>query len=582
MHNKQVKDRIRNALHRIGLIKGALPAAIINNIEIKENHDPLVDIKEDADFFFGSDLQKEKHVYLRKSVYEKLKDIQLPEGSHIKIISAYRSLEEQTRRWNAKCKEMRIKYPNIAEDELIAKVKQLCADPRAGFGGHQTGGAIDITICDSKGNDYDMGTAYSSSSPQSRTDTPYITEEQAKNRTILVEALKSLDFVNYPLEWWHHSYGDRLWAAYKHHRQCLYGMPSENEFMNIKKNEINNISISFSVPPNAKNGCASYDKELVMDELQGADTRSLAKIACDMAWNDTITLLLKSDEGKLEYEQFIKTRAPDLLPRWNEIMQHRPAVIKCAESILNKPFAEMTSKDIGNLYNKIDKKTIPLEHWHINFSQLTPDLKNRYDTPEGAFIASAQQYIEGAATRRKGNEDGVREGFWLAIRDKESNNLIGVMAISTRIIQNNLIGHSARFISPDYQRRRIAATAGSVALDFMYKYLADVEKPDLYKNNEPVFATTCHPFNSASRGLQGHNGARFSGYDPKAHKFRYATSRAAHEEMLNSPGNSEIAWTATYKGNIISSQTGSRFQLSVKKEVMPMWQYKSRLTKDAR
>ena len=49
----QIKNRIRLALHRIGLIKGALPAAIINNIEIKENHDPMVNIKEDADFFFS-------------------------------------------------------------------------------------------------------------------------------------------------------------------------------------------------------------------------------------------------------------------------------------------------------------------------------------------------------------------------------------------------------------------------------------------------------------------------------------------------------------------------------------------------
>ena len=88
------------------------------------------------------------------------------------------------------------------------------------------------------------------------------------------------------------------------------------------------------------------------------------------------------------------------------------------------------------------------------------------------------------------------------LRDKETNGLMGVMAISTKIIKGNLIGHSARFISPDFQRQKIAGTAGFVALDFMYKYLADKEQPNLYKGeNKPLFATTCHPFSSASRGL---------------------------------------------------------------------------------
>jgi D-alanyl-D-alanine dipeptidase len=33
------------------------------------------------------------------------------------------------------------------------------------------------------------------------------------NRTILAAATRAADFVNYPLEWWHWSYGDRYWAC---------------------------------------------------------------------------------------------------------------------------------------------------------------------------------------------------------------------------------------------------------------------------------------------------------------------------------------------------------------------------------
>ena len=30
-------------------------------------------------------------------------------------------------------------------------------------------------------------------------------------------------FVNYPAEWWHFSYGDKMWAAYSHKEYAIYG-----------------------------------------------------------------------------------------------------------------------------------------------------------------------------------------------------------------------------------------------------------------------------------------------------------------------------------------------------------------------
>ena len=230
----KIKDYIRKMLFKLGKIK-VLPASIINNIKIVENHDPMVDVKDDINFFFSDDLRKQPHVYLRKSVYDKLKAAHLPEGYYFKIMSAYRSLDEQNQKWQSKCFELRQKHPNISEDELISQVRAFCADPRAGFGGHQTGGAVDITLCDGRGNDYDMGTSYLSMTERTHTDSKEISQEQAYNRQILINALKQQDFANYPLEWWHHSYGDRLWAAYKNHKECFYGMPKEEEFIHTHK-----------------------------------------------------------------------------------------------------------------------------------------------------------------------------------------------------------------------------------------------------------------------------------------------------------------------------------------------------------
>lgn len=229
MRNIKIKDHIRKMLFELGKIK-VLPASVINSVKIIEKHDPMVDIKNDTEFFFSDDLYRQPHIYLRKSVYDKLKEINLPNGYNFKIMSAYRSLDEQKKRWLSKYSELRQKHPDISEEELVSKVRAFCADPRAGFGGHQTGGAVDITLCDNCGNNYDMGTPYPSMTAKAHTDNKEINMEQAYNRQILVNALKNMDFANYPYEWWHHSYGDRLWAAYKNRKECFYGMPSDEEF----------------------------------------------------------------------------------------------------------------------------------------------------------------------------------------------------------------------------------------------------------------------------------------------------------------------------------------------------------------
>ena len=37
------------------------------------------------------------------------------------------------------------------------------------------------------------------------------------------ESLINAGFVNYPAEWWHFSYGDKLWAAYSNKKSAMYG-----------------------------------------------------------------------------------------------------------------------------------------------------------------------------------------------------------------------------------------------------------------------------------------------------------------------------------------------------------------------
>lgn len=70
-----LKDKIKKLLWTMRL-RETLPASAINKIEIKENNEPLVDIKEDAALFLSESLQAQPNVYLRQSVYARLKKAQ--------------------------------------------------------------------------------------------------------------------------------------------------------------------------------------------------------------------------------------------------------------------------------------------------------------------------------------------------------------------------------------------------------------------------------------------------------------------------------------------------------------------------
>lgn len=148
----------------------------------------------------------------------------LPEGYFFKIYSAYRSISEQTELWNKNYTLIKEKRPNADEYKLTRITKAVCADPRKSFGGHQTEDTIDIALCNRYGQDYDMGTVfYLDHSEKIKMQAKNISKKAKGNRDILYKALQSEDFVNYPNEWWHFCYGDRMWAAYKKKNSYFYG-----------------------------------------------------------------------------------------------------------------------------------------------------------------------------------------------------------------------------------------------------------------------------------------------------------------------------------------------------------------------
>lgn len=136
----------------------------------------------------------------------------LPDGMKLVIFESYRPKSRQVMLWNRTMGKVRELNPGASEEELVAKCEVWTANPFTKGSGHQAGAAVDVSI-EAHGKLLDMGTAMHEFNPlTSMTVTDGLTDEQKANRKLLKGSLEAAGLVNYPDEWWHYSYGDRLWA----------------------------------------------------------------------------------------------------------------------------------------------------------------------------------------------------------------------------------------------------------------------------------------------------------------------------------------------------------------------------------
>jgi zinc D-Ala-D-Ala dipeptidase len=224
-----IRTVLNYALWRIGIVD-TLPVGIVRAVSVEENNDRLVNLRDDNTLKFDNRLICCEEVLFRNDAYRRLKLAQrhLPNGYTFIIFDAFRPLSVQKASWNKRLLETRRDNPTLSEDEVRRLTRLKVADPgNGGYGGHQTGGAIDLGICEEKGKLLDMGSSYEEYCSKTKTRNSIITSLQASNRKILVDAMIKSGFVNFPAEWWHYSYGDKLWAAYSKKKKCIYGMAKE-------------------------------------------------------------------------------------------------------------------------------------------------------------------------------------------------------------------------------------------------------------------------------------------------------------------------------------------------------------------
>ena len=197
----------------------------IRKIVVSENNESLVEIIENDRINL---LHEHKYLspYVRKSVAKLLvvASNNLPTGYKFLIVTAYRPLWMQKELWKRRLWQMAKKYPfkMIFQYKKWIKMAGQYTSPPGGSS-HQSGGAIDLTVIDNNGNRLDMGTTLTDFGKKVHTHNDLITENQKQNRKILYDAMTKAGFVNYPLEWWHYYYGDRMWSAYTKRIKCFYG-----------------------------------------------------------------------------------------------------------------------------------------------------------------------------------------------------------------------------------------------------------------------------------------------------------------------------------------------------------------------
>jgi D-alanyl-D-alanine dipeptidase len=135
----------------------------------------------------------------------------LPRGLCFMVFEAFRSRARQYELWRPEHARISGENPGWSAERIYIETARWVSPPD-GFGsGHQAGAAIDVTLATPAGEQMDMGTPMQGFTPHTPTASKVSATARA-NRDLLTSTLAAQGLVNYPDEWWHFSYGDRLWA----------------------------------------------------------------------------------------------------------------------------------------------------------------------------------------------------------------------------------------------------------------------------------------------------------------------------------------------------------------------------------
>jgi len=149
----------------------------------------------------------------------------LPDGLCLMVFEAFRSRARQWELWNPVIANVTLNNPDWSAQRSYIEASRWVSPPD-GFGsGHQAGAAVDVKLARADRSELEFGGAMKGLTGVAPTDWP-VSAELRKNRDLLVTAMQAVGMINYPDEWWHFSYGDRLWAEITN-RDTAFFAPTE-------------------------------------------------------------------------------------------------------------------------------------------------------------------------------------------------------------------------------------------------------------------------------------------------------------------------------------------------------------------
>lgn len=228
------EERIQRILQQ----RDVLGEDVLNMIPIIECNEPILDISmSNPDVIIQMSKARLEYagsnvLYARKSVCEMISQVTKSILPNYKLLlfDAYRPIEYQRLRFNQVFHSIKSKYPDQTDDfvrKLAFEVVFPPNDDPQQPPPHATGAAVDVALTTQEGKLLDFGSAYGiyndDENRKHYTNSKFISNDQRDNRTILIRAMVSAGFSNYPGEWWHYMYGDREYAAYEGLTFAKYG-----------------------------------------------------------------------------------------------------------------------------------------------------------------------------------------------------------------------------------------------------------------------------------------------------------------------------------------------------------------------
>jgi D-alanyl-D-alanine dipeptidase len=170
-------------------------------------------------------------IYLRTGVIERLAHAAraLPEGFALLIWDGWRPVNLQADLYH----DYRARIARESQlqgralDELVERFVSVPSSDPASPSPHVTGGAVDLTLADSRGQPASMGGEFDELTERSRADyydaasTPEAGVNR-RHRRLLLRTMRDAGFTDFPSEWWHFDYGNQFWG-YRSGRTAIYG-----------------------------------------------------------------------------------------------------------------------------------------------------------------------------------------------------------------------------------------------------------------------------------------------------------------------------------------------------------------------